>query len=165
MLIQRAGTGTIPPSTGGFSTPCWESLAEVWDATPGLSNATVTLGPATVELGHDDFEAEDESLDVRDHELGWDNEHPKRKVDVGEFRIEWRPITNGQFYEYWKTSEGKIPIPKSWVMSNGDVMVSNLLKRVSTGVASLNTFCELGPHSLWTGPDENRPPLACHHRL
>lgn len=166
MLIQRAGTGTIPPSAGGFATPCWESLAEVWDATPDPSSLTVTLGPATVELGHDDFEAEDESLDVRDHEFGWDNEHPKHKVDVGEFRIEWRPVTNGQFFEYWKTSEGKVSIPKSWVIHNGDVMVSNLSpKRVLIGVVGLKAFCELGPHSLWTGPDENRPPLACHHRL
>ena len=95
MLTQRAGAGTIPPSVGGFVTPCWESLAEVWDAAPLSSSPTITLGPATVELGHDDFEADDASLDVRDHKLGWDNEHPRRWIDVGEIRIEWRPITNG----------------------------------------------------------------------
>ena len=126
MLIQRAGTGTIPPSVGGFATPCWESLAEAWDATPEPSSVTVKLGPATIELGHDDLQSDDESLDVRDHEFGWDNEHPRHKVDVGEFRIEWRPVTNGQFYQYWKTAEGKVPIPKSWVMHNGNIMVSNL---------------------------------------
>ena len=128
MLIQRAGTGTIPPSVGGFSSPCWETLAEAWDAAPDPTTVAVTLGPATVELGHEDSEAEGESLDVRDHELGWDNEHPKHKIDVGEFRIEWRPVTNGQFYEYWKGSEGNVPVPKSWVIQNGDVKVSNLPK-------------------------------------
>ncbi|KAI9508419.1 DUF323 domain-containing protein [Russula earlei] len=128
MLIQRAGTGTIPPSVGGFATPCWESLAEFWDAAPNPSNPIVQLGPATVEIGHDDFEAEDTTLDVKDHEFGWDNEHPQHKVDVGEFRIEWRPVTNGQFYEYWKRAEGKVPMPKSWAMHNGSVMVSNSTK-------------------------------------
>ena len=126
MLIQRAGTGTIPPSVGGFATPCWESLAEAWDATPAPIGATVALGPTTVELGHDDYEANDATLDVRDHEFGWDNEHPRRKVDVGEFRIEWRPVTNGEFYDFWKAAEGKIPMPKSWVMNNGNVLVYNL---------------------------------------
>jgi formylglycine-generating enzyme required for sulfatase activity len=127
MLIQRAGTGIIPPSVGGFATPCWESLAEVWNATPDPSNATVTLGPAAVELGVNDFEAEDNTLDVKDHEFVWDNEHPKHKVDVGEFCIDWRPITNGQFYEYWKAAEGKVPMPKSWVMQSGNVMVCRYL--------------------------------------
>jgi len=137
MLIQRAGTGTIPPSVGGFSTPCWESLAEVWDAAPDPSSATVTLGPATIELGHDDFEADDASLDVRDHEFGWDNEHPRRKADVGEFRIGWRPITNGQFYEYWKAAEGKVKMPKSWVRHNGHVMVRTLYGSVPMKIAHL----------------------------
>jgi formylglycine-generating enzyme required for sulfatase activity len=116
MLIQHAGTGTAPQSVGGFTTPCWESLAEAWDATPEPSSATVTLGPATVELGHDDLEASDASLNGKDH---------GHKADVGEFRIEWRPITNSQFHEYWKTSEGKVPMPKSWVVNDGNVMVSN----------------------------------------
>ena len=125
MLIQRAGNGTIPPSAGGFATPCWESLAELWDAAPNPTNAAVTLGPTSVELGHDDSEADDGSLDVRDHEFGWDNEHPRRKVEVGAYRIEWRPVTNGQFYEYWKAAEGKVLMPKSWMHQNGHVMVSN----------------------------------------
>ncbi|KAH9991248.1 DUF323 domain-containing protein [Russula vinacea] len=137
MLIQRAGTGTIPPSVGGFTTPCWESLAEAWDAAPEPSSVTVALGPATIELGHDDYQADDGSLDVRDHEFGWDNEHPRHKVDVGEFRIEWRPVTNGQFYEYWKTAEGKVPIPKSWVMHNGNIMVRTLYGAVPMKIAHL----------------------------
>jgi L-histidine Nalpha-methyltransferase / hercynylcysteine S-oxide synthase len=135
MLIQRAGTGTNPPSVGGFATPCWESLAEDWDAAPEPPSVTVTLGPATIELGHDDFEADeadDANLDVKDHEFGWDNEHPQHKVDVGEFRIEWRPISNGQFYEFWKTAEGKVTMPKSWVVQNGEVLVSYFYRRIYT---------------------------------
>jgi len=135
MLIQRAGTGTFPPTVGGFATPCWESLAEAWDAAPNPSSPTVVLGPATVEIGHDDFEANDASLDVKDYELGWDNENPRHKIDVAEFRIEWRPITNGQFYEYWKTAEGKVAIPKSWVKHNGSVMVRTLYGPVAMNIA------------------------------
>ena len=125
MLLQRTGTGTIPPSVGGFATPCWESLAEAWDASPDPSSATVALGPTTVELGHDDFATDDVSLDVRDHEFGWDNEHPRCKVEVGAYCIEWRPATNGRFYDYWKEGEGRVSMPKSWVNQNGHVMVSN----------------------------------------
>jgi formylglycine-generating enzyme required for sulfatase activity len=130
MLVQRAGTGTIPPSVGGFATPCWESQAEAWDAAPNRPNTVVALGPATVVLGHDDFEAGGTSLDVKEYEFGWDNEHPRREVEVGEFRIEWRPITNGQFFEYWKSAEGKVPMPKSWVTQDGEVLVSNFAPRI-----------------------------------
>ncbi|KAI0252125.1 C-type lectin protein [Lactifluus subvellereus] len=137
MLIQRTGTGTVPSSVGGFATPCWESLAETWDATPPPINTTVTLGPTTVEPGHDDYEAHDASLDVRDHEFGWDNEHPRRKVDVGEFRIEWRPVTNGEFYEFWKAAKGNVPMPKSWVMNDSNVMVRTLYGLVPMKIAHL----------------------------
>ena len=125
MLLQRAGTGTIPPSANGFATPAWDSLADTWNTASVPLNSTVTLGPATIELGHDDSEADDASLEVKDHDMGWDNEHPRHSVDVGKFRIEWRPVTNGQFYEFWKEAGGKVALPKSWVMDGGDVMVGN----------------------------------------
>ena len=125
MLLQCAGTGTIPPSANGFATPAWDSLADAWNAASIPLDSTVTLGPATIELGHDDSEADDASLEVKDHDMGWDNEHPRHNVDVGKFRIEWRPVTNGQFYEFWKEAGGKVALPKSWVMDGGDVMVGN----------------------------------------
>ncbi|KAH9974228.1 histidine-specific methyltransferase [Russula compacta] len=126
MLIQHAGTGTVPQSVSGFTTPCWESLAEAWDAAPEPSSATITLGPATVELGHDDLKASDASLNGKDH---------RHRADVGEFRIEWRPITNSQFHEYWKTSEGKVPMPKSWVVNDGNVMVRTIYGPVPMKIA------------------------------
>lgn len=126
MLLQRAGTGTIPPPE--FTPPNWTSLTKIWEATPKQINPTVTLGPATVTLGHDDFEADDmdpvKTMEVDGHEFGWDNESPKRDVDVGEFSIDWRPITNGQFYEFYK-SEGqeKVKLPATWVEYNGETCV------------------------------------------
>ncbi|KAH9080323.1 DUF323 domain-containing protein [Lactarius deliciosus] len=137
MLLQRAGTGTIPPSASGFATPAWESLADAWNGAPTPSGSTVALGPATIELGHDDLEADDGSLEVKDHELGWDNEHPRHKEEVGKFRIEWRPVTNGQFYEFWKEAGGKVSMPKSWVIDGDNTMVRTLYGPVPMKIAHL----------------------------
>lgn len=126
MLLQRAGTGTIPPS--GFTPPPWSSLQGTWESSPMPSTPTVTLGPDTTIIGHDDNEMEDDEpgkdIDVKDHEFGWDNENPKRTVDVGEFKIEWRPVTNGDFYEFWKSGgSDKVQLPKTWVEEDGEIMV------------------------------------------
>ncbi|KAH9829636.1 uncharacterized protein C8Q71DRAFT_789256 [Rhodofomes roseus] len=134
MLLQRAGTGTIPPS--GFTPPVWSILAESWDRAPQPKNRTVTLGPATVTFGHDDDEADDASTDVAMHEFGWDNEHPKRQVDVGQFKIEWHPVTNGEFYEYY-LDKGKdaVKLPACWVEINGEVNVRTLYGPVPIKIA------------------------------
>jgi formylglycine-generating enzyme required for sulfatase activity len=123
MLVQRAGTGTIAPSESGFTLPPWESLAETWAQQPKPATATATLGPATVAIGHDDAEADDEVPYERTRELGWDNEHPRRAAHVGEFRIEWRPVTNGEFFSFWDARRAEIEMPKSWVEVAGAVMV------------------------------------------
>ena len=86
------------------------------------------LGPALVELGHDDAEVDDDleeyKFQVKDHEYGWDNEHPKRQVEVGEFRISWRPVTNGQFYKVFKANRDKFSVPPtSWIEEDGEVKV------------------------------------------
>ncbi|KAK7022115.1 DUF323 domain-containing protein [Favolaschia claudopus] len=125
MLLQRAGTGTLPPA--GFMPPPWESLAESWNALPEPEEATVTLGPATVTYGHDDDEMQDDAFasDVAGHEFGWDNEHPKREALVEQFRISWRPVTNGQFYKYY-VEEGDVTLPASWVEVDGQMHVRTL---------------------------------------
>ena len=126
MLLQRAGSGTIPPPD--FTPPNWESLTAIWDAAPKPTNTLTTLGPATVSIGHDDVEAEDADARkvtrVDGHEFGWDNESPKRDVSVGKFHIEWRPVTNGEFYDYY-TGGGntQVKFPASWVESNGQTCV------------------------------------------
>jgi L-histidine Nalpha-methyltransferase / hercynylcysteine S-oxide synthase len=123
MLLQRAGTGTIPPS--GFVPPAWDMLAASWDAAPLPAAQTATLGPETVVLGHDDLEADDESTDVAGHDFGWDNESPRRAVHVGEFSIEWRPVTNGEFYDFYVSGgKEKVKFPASWVEVQGAVQVA-----------------------------------------
>jgi formylglycine-generating enzyme required for sulfatase activity len=126
MLLQRAGSGTLPPP--GFTAPPWSSLAATWDSATLPNSETVTLGPGTVTIGHDDSEADDfdnaGASDVAGHEFGWDNEHPKREMHVEEFKIEWRPVTNAQFYEFYVGEEkGKVQLPTSWVEVNGEIQV------------------------------------------
>lgn len=125
MLIQRAGTGTLPPP--GFVTPPWEALSAQWDAslTPP-SSSTVTLGPVAITLGHDDCEGNDFDEGVCDqvdgHEFGWDNESPSRQVQVGKFHAEWRPISNGEFHAWW-VNRKEIGIPPSWVEGEEGIQV------------------------------------------
>ena len=124
MLIQRVGTGTLPPP--GFSVPPWELLAHQWENLPTPSERTVMLGPEAITLGHDDCEAhdnmEEKKFDIHGHTFGWDNESPPRKVNVGRFRAEWRPITNGEFESFWRDNEN-IPLPRSWCLVDGEVKV------------------------------------------
>lgn len=123
MLVQRAGSGTLPPS--GFIAPSWTSLADGWNTSPAPQSKTVTLGPAVVSLGHDDDEADDDGSLVEGHEFGWDNEHPKRQVVIRRFEIEWRPVTNGEFYQFYigGARSGLVSFPASWVDNGGIIKV------------------------------------------
>ncbi|KAK0201959.1 DUF323 domain-containing protein [Desarmillaria ectypa] len=155
MLLQRAGTGVLPPP--GFATPNWEPLSEKWAAEPKPFSPTVTLSPATVTLGHDDVEVEDaQASDVATHEYGWDNEHPTRQVHVEEFRIEWRPVTNGEFYEFYKSENGKnIQVPASWVQVSGAMQVRTLYGPVPMNIASnwpvIASYNDLSRYALVKG--------------
>ncbi len=128
MLIQRAGTGTLPPP--GFMIPPWKALAEQWKNTPLPAIPTVIIGPATLTMGHNDSEADDAVAEfeykVSGHEFGWDNESPLRVVHVNAFKADWRPITNGEFKDFWQ-GEGKntVSLPKSWEVVGDEVMVSS----------------------------------------
>lgn len=142
MLIQRAGTGTLPPP--GFTTPPWASLVTQWaQETPPLSEPTATLGPATVTLGHDDSEADDFHPDlarqVDGHEFGWDNESPPRYVEVRKFMIDWRPISNAEFLDFWKgEGSSSVSMPKSWVNEHNGIKV--IYSSLSHGFPILN-YC------------------------
>jgi hypothetical protein len=138
MLLQVADNsleGTLPPP--GFTLPPWKLLSEAYDKAHSKfkllceekHSTTVTLGPTSVILGHDDKDSEDSNLALEaTHGFGWDNESPSRSVDLGQFRIEWRPISNAQFYEYYKSlgDQAGIPIPKTWVEIDGDIYVRTL---------------------------------------
>ncbi|XP_006462499.1 hypothetical protein AGABI2DRAFT_186400 [Agaricus bisporus var. bisporus H97] len=138
MLLQRAGTGTIPPP--GFAEPDWQSLAAAWDAEPRPESEIVTLGPEMVSIGHDDLEADDDKTskvsEPDHHEYGWDLEHPERKLEVQQFKISWRPVTNGEFYEFYLGQEGdKIELPASWVVEDDVVRVRTIYGPISMDLA------------------------------
>ena len=126
MLLRGVGRGTLPPP--GFTPPPWSSLADSWDKAPLPPSSTVTLGPETIILGHNDSENDDGSKEVENHEFGWDNEHPQRQVEVGEFRIDWRPVSNGDFYKFYNSGGSeKVEFPESWREVDGDVHVRSFL--------------------------------------
>jgi len=54
--------------------------------------------------------------------------NPVRSVEVGQFRIEWRPVSNGQFHEFLKKfgDEQGSSFPMSWVEIDGDIYVRTL---------------------------------------
>jgi len=120
MLLQRAGTGTIPPPD--FSKPDWESLATTWNAALIPDCGTVILGPETITIGHDDDEQQDvlsENIQLPDdYEYGWDNENPKRIVEVQEFEISWQPVTNGEYYDFYSGHKDKVNFPASWILED-----------------------------------------------
>lgn len=137
MLIQRAGSGTIPPPN--FTIPPWESLLASWNAAPEPYSPTIVIGANTVTLGIDDIETNDtiEVQDVEGHVFGWDNESPSRQVPVDAFRISWRPVTNGEFFKFY-TGIGKdtAVFPASWVKyEDGEIGVRTLYGPVSMTIA------------------------------
>jgi formylglycine-generating enzyme required for sulfatase activity len=134
MLIQRAGTGTLPPT--GFTVPPFELLSSQWNnpsVSPRPISTSVVMGPATITLGHDDSEADDDDSEVEpDHEYGWDNESPARSVYVEKVRVEWWPVSNGEFLVFWKDGKNGVEMPCSWIKEDdGDVMV--IFLSLSTG--------------------------------
>lgn len=126
MLIQRAGTGTLPPP--GFTAPPWAALADKWSSVPPPSSPGVVLGPTTLVMGHDDAECDDAKAeladDVLNHAFGWDNESPRREVEVDRFRIDWRPISNAEFYAFWNKNGRLGGMPGSWAKENDEMLVS-----------------------------------------
>ncbi|KAK7057481.1 C-type lectin protein [Favolaschia claudopus] len=132
MLIQRAGTGTLPPR--GIAAPPWDLLKVQWDAISSPMTDSVVLGPATLTLGHDDSEADDSLPEAEGRTYGWDNESPARQVQVGQFRASWRPVTNKDFLPFWKA--GAVELPKSWVEENGELKVRTIYGLIPMDVAA-----------------------------
>ncbi|CAE6518671.1 unnamed protein product [Rhizoctonia solani] len=140
MLIQRAGSGTIPPAT---IVPDWKTLAKVWDAEirATLNAPTlVRIGPSEVTVGHDDFESEDASAPEgweSSYEFGWDNEHPKRSVPIGSVDVSTRPVTNGDYLAFLSKQSrlGEKDLPASWVRVNDEIHVRTLYGPVEFDVA------------------------------
>jgi L-histidine Nalpha-methyltransferase / hercynylcysteine S-oxide synthase len=164
MLIQRAGSGTLPPP--GFVSPPWDLFAQQWNTIPAPSNNSVTLGPVTITLGHLDCEGEDKldgiAEDLDGHVFGWDNESPERKVDVGAFCMDWRPVSNREFEKFWRAGGAeKLGMPTSWAEEDGEIKVCPFFPLPSS---SFHTFgCFAGPNNVWPCLNGYCAALACAH--
>ena len=135
MLIQSPNTK--PPS--GFMAPDWALLSKRWQAEYEKRGGDLALEQrfhfeaSFVELGHDDDDSQDFDIvatrptsDVRDlnmqlgqPEFGWDNEHPRRRVETKAFSISALPISNAQYADFLKATNSD-ETPSSWIKSDAD---------------------------------------------
>lgn len=102
MLIQSEKV--LPPL--GSVTPDFEALAKHAKIT-AVENEWFTIPAATVDVGLNDPD------DTPKHYYGWDNERPRRSVEVKSFRAKARPITNGEYATYLAQT-GNTAMPASW---------------------------------------------------
>jgi len=126
MLIQSERV-LPPPNT---VKPDFEALAKQ-SATIAVENEWFTIPEAKVDIGLDDAESKDSTKRY----FGWDNEKPRRSVNVKSFRAKARPITNGE-YAVYLTRTGKTAIPASWCeqpTTNGKAMQNGKRDSVVNG--------------------------------
>jgi len=104
MAIQSKNIN--PPK--GIVTPRWK---------PSFSSVPkadfITIPAQTITIGHDDNEYTDDT-DPLSLPFGWDNERPSRQVNVQSFKIQSRPVTNGEYLHFMKKTVNK-EYPSSWI--------------------------------------------------
>lgn len=105
MLLQSEQV--LPPP--GHAMPNFESMAA--EAKERRStNKWHHIPTAEIILGLDDPETDDGP----DRFFGWDNERPSRKVEIGSFEAQNRPISNGEYARYLEQT-GFEMLPSSWI--------------------------------------------------
>ncbi|EST09822.1 Histidine-specific methyltransferase, SAM-dependent [Kalmanozyma brasiliensis GHG001] len=135
MLMQSPNTK--PPV--GFTPPDWASLSKRWQAEHEkvggrqAQEQRFHFEASSILLGHDDDDTQDFDIvatrptsDVRDlnlqlgqPEFGWDNEHPRRRVETKAFSISALPISNAQYRDFLKATNST-DIPSSWIKSGSE---------------------------------------------
>jgi formylglycine-generating enzyme required for sulfatase activity len=107
----------------------WAELVKQWNVIPTPVHPSVTLGPEVIVVGRDDNELDDHTDDnsrANYHNFGWDNESPCRNVEVGRFKVEFRPITVKEFYEFWVGGADErvsVNLPANWVEDGRKIKV------------------------------------------
>ncbi|GAA6017455.1 hypothetical protein JCM10207_008231 [Rhodosporidiobolus poonsookiae] len=142
ICLQASTSLNLPPGT---AIPDFPSLARATDrllaSIPAEERNPVLSFPAQkVVMGHDDSDREDEStpFDLK-HELGWDCEHPRRELKVAAFKIDAKPVTNGEYLD-WLVGSGKIGAeerekltPSSWAVGEEGVEAGKLAVKTLFG--------------------------------
>lgn len=131
---------TRPPST--IATPQWEILAEKWNR-EAIPNKILEIKGGTIEIGHRDLESEDVDHPTaeswKDHEFGWDNEHPRVAVQVKPFKVDSLPISNNDYLAYLKYIKADLnkvdELPASWVQVDGEWKVRSFYGPVGFEIA------------------------------
>lgn len=130
MVVQKTASdvsGTLRPP--GIRAPVWAELVKQWNIIPIPARPSVELGPEVIVVGRDDNELHDHmdnNSRANSYDFGWDNESPCRKVDVGRFRVEFRPIAVKEFYEFWVGStddRSSVDLPANWVEDGHEIKV------------------------------------------
>lgn len=155
-IALQACISLNPPR--GFAIPDFPSLARYHARTSPLSlkdrHPILSFPTTTISLGHDDNNQDDSSAPYDpEHEFGWDVEHPRRSVEVKEFKIDALPVTNGE-YVRWLEQKGEKAdgdlFPASWawkgqpndaVVGGDQVVVKTLYGEVKLEYAELWPLC------------------------
>jgi len=109
MLVQSDKIRAPPGSTPDFKALAQQAQK---DAVP---NKWIEIPPSKFDVGMDDPENDLGS----DRYFGWDNEKPKRQVEVPRFEAKARPITNQEYARYLDQTH-RSDIPASWASSPKD---------------------------------------------
>ena len=110
MLLQSDRTRP-PPGV----TPDFEALARQ-AATQSVPNSWFKIPTQRITLGLDD--PENDLGPIRYY--GWDNEKPRRQVDVPAFEAKARPITTEDYARYLEQTQ-KDSLPASWTAMSADI--------------------------------------------
>jgi L-histidine Nalpha-methyltransferase / hercynylcysteine S-oxide synthase len=116
MLLQSERV--LPPP--GRDVPDFGALAAEARARR-VANEWHRVPSSTVTLGLDDAE----NNDGPNRYFGWDNEKPTRNVQVGEFEVQGRPISNGEYAHFLEKTE-KSTLPASWKVSTPQARVGGI---------------------------------------
>lgn len=153
MLLQSPHT--LPPQH--VARPPWKMAVSgsgayasaVPEEQETLHQAPLIAVPAgMVSIGHDDDEGKDlTNPDEGPVEFGWDNENPRREMQVDGFKIQSRPVTNGEYLAYLITTQQQqdpSAYPKSWHTS-----INNENGQLEIGLRTAFGICPLKYARHW----------------
>ncbi|KAL7749401.1 hypothetical protein RI367_005272 [Sorochytrium milnesiophthora] len=101
MLVQMPkGSLNLPTN------PHILSLSTLAQSEAACSTHFISVPAQTIHVGMDDPEADDLDEDKPlPAQFGWDNEKPRRAVDVPAFHIQSRPVTVGEYHQFLRCME------------------------------------------------------------
>ena len=133
-MAAQIAPGKLNPAPC-FSKPDWQAMSHFWQSQVEaeqrpLRNCIQSYEASTIFIGHDDFDHLDSETPYDpDHVYGWDNESPKRKVQVPAFNISLLPISNADYLRFFESQGSPAGLmPGSWIQ----------LESGSTGVRVLS---------------------------